>query len=407
MTDPYGDWHGEENVSGVLDGIRVLDFGRYIAGPYCATLLGDLGAQVIRIEKVNGSEDRFVNPIAKGGEGPLFMQVGRNKLGVTLNPMKPEGREVVKKLVATADVVVANLPDNTLERMGLDYDSLKAVKEDIILTSVSAFGSQGPFRQKVGFDGVGQAMSGSMHLSGYPDEPMKHYIPYVDFGTASLCAFGTMAALLQRQKTGQGQHVQGSLLGTALTFANRQLIEQSVTEIDRVATGNRSQTAAPADVYKTKDGWIYVHAVGQPLFERWVQLIGEDHWLDDPRFADDLSRGKNGQIISARMSEWTQQWTNDEAITALEVARIPAGPVHSPRTALEDPQVIAGGYMTNLDFPGMARPAPVSETPVRLSATPGTVRHRAPRLGEHTDRILAELGYSAAQIEELRSKRVV
>jgi crotonobetainyl-CoA:carnitine CoA-transferase CaiB-like acyl-CoA transferase len=366
-----------------------------------------MGAEVIRIEKVSGSEDRLINPIAETGEGPLFMQVGRNKLGLTLNPLKPEGREVVKKLVATADVVVVNLPDETLEQMGLDYDSLKAIKEDIILTTVSAFGSQGPYRQKVGFDGVGQAMSGNMHLTGYPDEPMKNWVPYVDFGTASLCAFGTMTALMEHSKTGQGQHVQGSLLGTALTFANAQLIEQAVAEKDRIASGNRGQIAAPADVYKTSDGWILIQALGQPLFERWVKLIGEDHWRDDPRFANDQARGDNGEIISARMTEWTEQRTTEEAIKALEEVRIPAGPVLSPRTALEDPQVKAGGYMTDVEFPGIDRPAPLSNTPVRLSGTPGTIRHRAPLLGEHTDQIMTELGYTAAEIEDLRAKRVV
>lgn len=394
-------------MGGVLDGIRVLDFGRYIAGPYCATLLGDMGAEVIRIERVDGSEDRFISPITESGEGPLFMQVGRNKLGLTLNPMKPEGREIVKKLVATADVVVANLPDETLEQMGLDYASLKAVKEDIILTSISAFGSQGPYRQKVGFDGIGQAMSGNMHLTGHADGPMKNYAPYVDFGTASLCAFGTMAALMEKQKTGRGQQVQGSLLGTALTFMNSSLIEQSVIEIDRVATGNRGQVAAPADVFKTKDGWVLVQTLGMPLFKRWCKLIGEDHWLEDPRFTSDILRGNNAEIISQRMSEWAAEFTTEQAIKKLEQARIPAGQVHSPRTVLTDPQVIAGGYMKDVDYPGMDRPAPLSETPVRLSETPGEIRHRAPTLGEHTDQILTELGYSPDEIEDLRAKRVV
>jgi crotonobetainyl-CoA:carnitine CoA-transferase CaiB-like acyl-CoA transferase len=394
-------------VSGVLDGVRVLDFGRYIAGPFCATLLGDMGAEVIRIEKVDGSEDRFISPIADGGEGPLFMQVGRNKKGLTLNPMKPEGREIVKKLVATADIVVANLPDESLEQMGLDYESLKAIKEDIILTTVSAFGPEGPYRQKVGFDGVGQAMSGNMHVTGHADEPMKNWVPYVDFGTASLCAFGTMTALMERNKTGKGQCVQGSLLGTALTFANSTLIEQEVIEIDRVGSGNRGQAAAPADVYKTKDGWVLVQALGQPLFARWCKLIGEDHWLEDPRFATDILRGENSKIISARMTEWTEQRSTDDVILALEKERIPAGPVLSPREALVDPQVLAGSYMQDVDYPGIGRPAPLSKTPVRLSETPGEIRHRAPLLGEHTDQIMTELGYSPDEIMDLRGKRVI
>ena len=195
----------------VLQGIRVLDFGRYIAGPFCGTLLGDMGAEVIRVEKVDGSEDRFLSPISDSGDGALFMQLARNKLGMTLNPMKPEGQEIVKKLVATADVVIANLPPDTLQRMGLDYDSLVAIKADIILTTVSAFGRGGPYANRVGFDGLGQAMSGAMYMSGTPDQPTKAYPPFIDFGTASLAAFGTMAALYERQQSGKGQMVEGSL----------------------------------------------------------------------------------------------------------------------------------------------------------------------------------------------------
>ena len=394
-------------MSGVLDGIRVLDFGRYIAGPFCATLLGDLGAEVIRIEKVNGSEDRFISPVSETGEGGIFLQLARNKLGMTLNPLKPEGREIVKKLVATADVVVANLPDETLEQMGLDYNSLKTIKDDIILATASAFGSKGPYRQKVGFDGVAQAMSGAMHMSGYPDEPMKHYVPYVDFETATLCAFATLAALMERAKSGRGQQVQGSLLGSALTVANGTLIEQAELEIDRVSSGNLGQIAAPADVYPTKDGWILVQALGQPLFKRWAELMGEDHWLDDPRFATDQSRGDNGKVISERMAAWAADHTTDEALAILEDARIPAGPVLSPRQTLTHPQVTAGGYLEEVDFPGLPRPAPLTGTPVRLSETPGTIRSRAPTLGEHTDQIMTELGYGPDEIEDLRAKRVV
>ena len=391
----------------VLKGIRVLDFGRYIAGPYCGTLLGDMGAEVIRIEKVDGSEDRFLSPISDKGDGGLFMQLARNKKCLTLNPMKPEGREIVKKLVKTADVVIANLPPDTLQAMGLDYESLKATKPDIILTTVSAFGRGGPYANRVGFDGLGQAMSGAMYMSGTPDQPVKAYPPYIDFGTASLSAFGTMAALFERQKTGKGQIVEGSLFNTALTMMNGTAIEQNAIQCNRVATLNRSQTSGPADTFKTKDGWVLVQSVGGPLFKRWADLIGEDHWLDDPRFKDDISRGNNGELISERTATWCAKRTSKQVLEEMEAARLPAGPVLSPQEVLDDPHVAAKGLFQYVDYPGLDKPAPLMKTPIELSETPGEIRSRPPTLGEHTDEIMQELGYSQAQISILREKRVV
>ena len=394
-------------MSKVLQGIRVLDLGRYIAGPFCGTLLGDMGAEVIRIEKVDGSEDRFLSPISDSGDGALFMQLARNKLGMTLNPMKPEGQEIVKKLVATADVVIANLPPDTLQRMGLDYDSLVTTKADIILTTVSAFGRGGPYANRVGFDGLGQAMSGAMYMSGTPEQPTKAYPPFIDFGTASLVAFGTMVALYERQQTGKGQMVEGSLFNTALTMMNGTAIEQSAIQRDRVASLNRSQTSAPADTFKTRDGWVLVQSVGGPLFKRWADLMGEDHWLHDPRFKDDISRGDHGEVISERLARWCAERTSKEVLEAMEAVRLPAGPVLSPQEVLEDPHIAAKGLFQPVSYPGLDKPAPLMKTPVELSRTPGEIRTRAPTLGEHTDQIMGELGYSDAEIAQLREKRVV
>ncbi len=394
-------------MSQVLKGIRVLDFGRYIAGPFCATLLADMGADVIRIEKVDGSEDRFISPVTEDGTGAMFLQLARNKKSLTLNPMKPEGREVVKKLVATADVVIANLPPDTLAAMGLDYDSLTAIKPDIILTMISAFGRGGPYEYRVGFDGLGQAMSGSMYMSGTPEQPVKAYAPFIDFGTASLSAFGTMTALYERQKTGKGQIVEGSLFNTALTMMNGTAIEQAAIQRNRVATLNRSQTSAPADTFQTKDGWVLVQTVGGPLFKRWADLMGEDHWLDDPRFKDDITRGDNGEAISERLAAWCAERTSEEALAAMEEARIPAGPVLSPQQVLDDPHIAAKGLFQATDYPGLENPAPLMKTPVELSETPGEIRQRPPELGEHTNEIMTELGYGAEEIAVLREKRVI
>src|SRR5438876_4693360 len=200
---------------GVLAAIRVLDFGRYIAGPYCAALLADLGADVVRIERRGGGEDRWVAPVSDDGSGAMYLVMNRNKRAMTLDPACPEGREIVKKLVATADVVVANLPPEVLRSLSLDLESLRRVKPDIILTTVTAFGAGGPWSHKHGFDGIGQTMSGGAYLAGTPEQPMRASVPWVDCGTASLAALGTLAALMERGRTGRGQEAEGALLRTA------------------------------------------------------------------------------------------------------------------------------------------------------------------------------------------------
>lgn len=390
-----------------LTGIRVLDFGRYIAGPYCAALLAEYGADVIRIEKRTGSEDRFTTPVTSAGEGALFLQVNRNKRSMTLDPMTEAGREVVRRLVATADVVVANLPAPTLVAMGLDDGTLRAIKPDIVLTTSSAFGAQGPLRAFVGFDGVAQAMCGSVYMTGEPDQPYRAQVNWVDFGTALHCAFGTLIALMERGRSGRGQRVEGSLLGTALAFTNSMLIEQAIAHPDRVPTGNRGQLAAPVDVYRTTDGWLLCQVVGRPLFERWARLMGEPHWLIDPRFDTDESRGVHGELIGERMGRWCAERSNAEAIAALGEAKIPCGPVLTPQQALDHPQTAALGLLQPVDYPGLPAPAPVAAVPLRMSATAGGIRRRAPTLGEHTDEILAEIGYDAPAVAGLRARGVI
>jgi crotonobetainyl-CoA:carnitine CoA-transferase CaiB-like acyl-CoA transferase len=394
-------------MTGVLDGIRVLDFGRYIAGPYCAALLGEFGADVIRIEKREGSEDRYQAPVTATGDGALFLQMNRNKRAMTLDPMTADGREIVRKLVRTADVVVANLPPQTLTAMGLDHASLVAVKPDIILTTVSAYGRGGPYSNRVGFDGIGQVMSGAVYMTGEPDQPHRAQVAWVDFATALHCAFGTMAALMAREQTGEGQVVEGALLATAVTLTNALLIEQAVIKADRVPTGNRGQTAAPVDVFRTKDGFIIVQVIGQPLYERWAALMGEAHWLTDPRFKDDISRGNHGELISQRMAHWCAQRTSAEALETLGAAKIPAGEVLRPQQTLDDPHIQAMNFFQPTEFPGIPRPAPLAKVPVFLSRNGGSIRRRPPTLGEHTEEIMGELGYDVDAISSLRRRGII
>lgn len=391
----------------LLNDVRVLDFGRYIAGPFCAALLGDLGADVIRVEKVDGSEDRFITPVSRNGDGAGFMQLNRNKRGITLNPRTPEGRQILERLIPTADVVIANLPPDTLATMGLDYESLCTHRSDIILTTSTAFGASGPYATRVGFDGVAQAMSGNLHMTGNADEPTKNYFPYVDFTTASLNAMATLAAIIHRTKNGEGQHVQGCLLASALSIANGTMIEQALLGVNRSGTGNRGQTSAPSDTFQTKDGWILVQVVGNPLYERWARLMGEDSWLVDSKYSTDESRGLHAVDISSRMQEWTSSRTTTEAVKALEDARIPCGEVLSPQGALDNEQVQSMGFLESIEYPGIDTPAPIAHMPMDFSTLDVSIRRRAPTLGEHTNEILESLGFDKSEIISFKNARAI
>ncbi|MGI9249191.1 MAG: CaiB/BaiF CoA transferase family protein [Woeseiaceae bacterium] len=394
-------------MSKILEGVRVIDFGRYIAGPYCGTLLADLGADVIRVERPSGGEDRYTVPVSDDGDGAYYLQIARNKRGMTLNPRSPEGREVVRRLVGTADVVIANLPFPALRKLGLDYETLCKIKPDIILTTGSAFGSTGPYATRGGFDTVAQAMSGGMYLSGAPDAPAKSFAPYCDFGTAVLSAFGTLAAIIHKTTTGEGQLVEGTLLGTALAFNNAALMEEAVLGLGRQGSGTRGQYNAPTDSFRTRDGWVTVQIVGGGLFKRWADLMNEPQWLEDERFASDQSRGDHGDVIGERMARWCAERSNADAVSELTQAGIPVGELLSPGAILENEHVVEAAMFRLVEYPGVSVPAPVADHPVRYSKTPVGEFRRAPTLGEHTGEILAELGYAPADISSLRDSGVI
>lgn len=387
-----------------LANLRVLDVGRFIAGPYCATLLGDLGADVIRIERPGGGEDRFVVPVtpaapgSPSGEGGSFLQLARNKRSACLDLSSPAGRRALDELVRRADVIVANLPAKELARLGLDYQSVRAKNPRAVLTTMSAYGETGPSADKTGFDGIGQVMSGAAHLSGKPGEPARWAATYVDYGTALGCAFGTLAALMSRQQTGLGQHVTGSLLKTALTFFNSNLMEAYVKQQDRIPSGSRGQQLAPCDIFATLDGHVLIQVLGMAQFRKLAALISQSSWPDDPRFQTDQDRGAHGELINTGVAAWCATRNSAAALAELAAARIPAERVLSPLQVFSDPHIQAGDFFRSMPHRMLPGGVPVVSPQVNLSATPPSYRSGAPAPGQHTAEILSELGFSDEDI---------
>ena len=391
----------------ILKGVRVLDFGRYVAGPYCATLLGYLGADVIRIERPGGGEDRFIAPLGDDAAGSVLMQTGCNKRSLTLNLRTDESRQIVDRLLESADVVVANLTPAALDKLGLAYARIATLNPRIVLTSLTAFGTTGPFANRGGFDGVGQAMSGAMYMSGMPGKPAKAAAPYVDYSTAVLAAFGTLAALFERERSGRGQQVEGSLLGTALAVFNSHLIEEGGLALGREPTGNRVQTSGPSDVFECTDGHMLMHVVGNGLFRRVAIVIGADDWLADADLDSDIGRGNARDRLCERVATWCRDRTLEDVLSTLAEAGVPAGPVLTLAETLGHPQTDATGVLKSVATPGREGGVPVADLPLSLSRSPGGIRTPPPAPGEHSREILAEAGYSAEEIGRFAERGVI
>ncbi|WP_068076767.1 CaiB/BaiF CoA transferase family protein [Novosphingobium lentum] len=394
-------------MAGLLEGIRILDVTRFVAGPAATVLFADLGADVIRIEAPGGAEDRTTLPFKEGFHGGVgFTQLGRNKRGITIDLSCEKGRAVFDRLLTTADVVFANLPPRTAATLGLEYERLKAIKPDIIFVLMTTFGSTGPYANRLGFDAIAQVMSGLAHISGEPGKPMKQNSAWVDMSTGFLAAFGALAALRHRDLTGEGQQVETNLLQTAMTVGNYFLLDQHFNDTCRAGTGNRAQSGGPADLIQTKDGWVYMVALGDAMFRRFMRMIGREELLADPRFANDELRAENGEALSEAATAWARQYTTAEIMDILEANRIPAGPLLTPQQALDDPHV-RDQFLVEVPVDGLSRPVPYVKPPVTFSKTPGAIHRGPPRPGQDNDAVLGAAGYSPDEIAELRAQGVI
>ena len=390
----------------VLRDVRVLDFGKFVAAPSATWLLSNFGADVLKIEPVGGSPDREPFRISDDLDGAGFLQLHSNKRSLCLDHESAEGRAVLDRLLAKTDVVVLGAPASTLRRQRLDYGTLSSVNPRLIYLNVSAFTSMGPRANDIGFDGVGQVMSGAAYMSGFGDTPTRSFCSFVDVTTGIYSAFAIACALMDRGQTGKGRYVETSLMTSAYAAMSWLLVEQAATNRNRTRSGNRAQSSGPSDIFRTLDGWIVVQVLGNGMFAKVARLVGHPEWIAAPRFATDNDRAENGAALSDGVAVWCRERTTAQALKELREHRLPGAPVYSLQEALDDPQVAALGLMQQIAHPG--RPAlQLMKAPIVVDGKLAELRARPPLVGEHTGDVLTDLGYSSDAIEALRRAQVV
>jgi crotonobetainyl-CoA:carnitine CoA-transferase CaiB-like acyl-CoA transferase len=397
--------------AGALQGLRVIEAGSFIAGPFCGQLLGDLGAEVIKIEPpVSGDAMRAWGAVRAGnGQSLWWSVIGRNKQSVTLDLRRPEGQEVFRALLADADVLIENFRPGTLEGWGLSPDTLRALNPRLILARVSGFGQTGPDREKAGFAAVAEARAGLRHLTGYPDRPSTRVgISIGDSLAGVFAAVGVLSALVRRGQDGAGQVVDVAIADSVLAVMESVIAEQSATGAVRGRSGPVLPRIAPSNVYPAADGAdILIAANADGLFRRLAVAMGQADLADDPRFATHHARGDHQAELDGRIAEWTRTLPADEILARMDTAGVPAGRVGTAAEVIADPHFRARGSLVEVTDP-VVGPITMQGVVPRLSDTPGAVRWTGPPLGAHTDEVLSALpGFDGARIANLRQAGVL
>jgi formyl-CoA transferase len=401
----------EINSDSLLGGIRVIDCGQLLAGPFAATLLGEFGAEVIKVEQPGeGDNIRAVGPLYK--EVPLWWAVeGRNKKSVTIDLRKATGQMVFKKLVSVSDVVVENYLPGTMAKWNLGDEELRAINKDIVIIHVSGFGQTGPYMNRYGFDRIALAMGGILHLCGYPDAPpVRPGVALVDYITGIFGALSAMMALYYRDaRHKEAQSVDVALYECAFRLLEYNVIDFALTQTTRERSGNFHPVSAPANIYTTKDNkWLVMACANDRVFRRLVKLMEREDILEDPRFSNMRVRSSKYQKeIDRIVAEWVSMHAFDDIFPKLIERGIPAAPIYNIQNIFEDPHYRERGMICEVDDPNLGKVKMQGVVP-RFSATPGKVTSIGPKLGEHTDEILSKLlGFTTKEITDMKKDNVI
>lgn len=394
--------------TGPLQGLRVIELAHIMAGPVCGMMLADMGADVIKVEKPTGDDSRRFVPPEIGGEAAAYMMMNRNKRGIALNLKDPEALDILRRLLADADVVIENYRKGTMEKLGLSYEELAKANPRLIYCEISGFGRTGPYADRGGFDLIAQGMSGLMSITGEGPgrPPVKVAAPISDINAGILASMGICAAYANVLQTGLGQKVDTSLFEAAIVQTYWQSAIAFATGDKPEPLGSAHPLNAPYQAFQTSDGWINVGAANQSNWLRFLGVIGAPELNDDARFASNADRIRNLPALVKILNGYLSQETTETWLDRMEKAALPAGPVNDILQMHADPQARARDMIVELDHPTAGKVETLGH-PVKFSRTPGSVERASPLLGEHTREVLSELGFDSAKIDALIQSQAV